>query len=508
MNLSGYTLKNIPPGKVIVPDQEIFDLPEKVLQFGTGMLLRGLPDYFIDKANRIGIFNGRVVAVKTTSVGDTAVFNKQDSLYTLCVRGIKDGQKVEENIINSAISRVLDAQHEWERVLECAHNQNLQVVISNTTETGIRLVNDDISRHPPLSFPGKLLAFLFERFKAFNRSEYSGLVIVPTELIPDNGSKLESIVLELAHLNGMEDAFIDWLERCNHFCNSLVDRIVTGIPAEPLKNATEDELGYKDQLITFCEAYRLWAIEGDKHTRKILSFAEADDSMIIQPDIDLYRELKLRLLNGTHTLCCGIAVLAGADTVKEAMDDEVIGKYAASLMQQEIAPSIPYKTDPAVRQLFIEKVRDRFQNPYINHYWQDIANKYSNKMKIRCLPLLRNYYDTKKTTPQLFATGFAAYFYYLKAVRRDGNKYFGESGGKSYLIEDELAAKYYTMWQNLPVHALVEEALANVAFWEEDLSDFPGFAQAVGDQLNSIMRNGMRAALKNIYSGKNLADTL
>src|SRR6185312_12383743 len=280
MNLSGYTLKNIPPGKVIVPDQEIFDLPEKVLQFGTGMLLRGLPDYFIDKANRIGIFNGRVVAVKTTSVGDTAVFNKQDSLYTLCVRGIKDGQKVEENIINSAISRVLDAQQEWERVLECAHNQNLQVVISNTTETGIRLVNDDISRHPPQSFPGKLLAFLFERFKAFNRSEYSGLVIVPTELIPDNGSKLESIVLELAHLNGMEDAFIDWLERCNHFCNSLVDRIVTGIPVEPLKNATEDELGYKDQLITFCEAYRLWAIEGDQHTKKVLSFAEADDSMI------------------------------------------------------------------------------------------------------------------------------------------------------------------------------------------------------------------------------------
>ena len=58
------------------------------------------------------------------------------------------------------------------------------------------------------------------------------------------------------------------------------------------------------------------------------------------------------------------------------------------------------------------------------------------------------------------------------------------------------------------VPALVEEALANVAFWEEDLSDFPGFAQAVGDQLNSIMRNGMRAALKNIYSEKNLADTL
>ena len=119
---------------------------------------------------------------------------------------------------------------EWEQILECAHNQSLQVIISNTTEVGIKLVNDDIRRHPPVSYPGKLLAFLYERFIAFEGSEKSGFVIIPTELIPDNGKKLESIVLELAHLNGLNDDFIEWLERCNYFCNSLVDRIVTGMP--------------------------------------------------------------------------------------------------------------------------------------------------------------------------------------------------------------------------------------------------------------------------------------
>ena len=180
----------------------------------------------------------------------------------------------------------------------------------------------------------------------------------------------------------------------------------------------------------------------------------------------------------------------------------------ADLMRQEIAPSISYNADPAALQLFIEKVLDRFQNPDINHYWRSIANNYSNKMKIRCLPLFKNYYDNKKATPPLFVTGFAAYLYYMKAVRRDRNKYFGASDGKPYLIEDELAGKYYEMWQALSVPALVEEALTDIAFWEEDLSAFTGFQQAVSDQLNSIIRNGMRTVLEDIYLKKGLADAV
>src|SRR5439155_20467046 len=147
-----------------------------------------------------------------------------------CIRGLENGEKVEEQVVNSSISRVLSAQAEWEQVLECALDANMQVIISNTTEVGIQLINDDIRKHPPVSFAGKLLAFLYERFKAFEGSAHSGMVIVPTELITDNGRKLESIVLELAHLNGLEEGFIEWVENHNCFCNSLVDRIVPGRP--------------------------------------------------------------------------------------------------------------------------------------------------------------------------------------------------------------------------------------------------------------------------------------
>ena len=196
MLLSKFNLKNINSSLVSIPDESLFELPEKVLQFGTGVLLRGLPDYFIDKANRKGIFNGRIIVVKSTDGGDAAAFDKQDGLYTLCMRGLVNGQSVTENVISSAISRVLSAASEWDKVLQCAHNPDLTIIISNTTEVGIELVNDDIRRHPPVSYPGKLLAFLHARYTFFNGSPQHGMVIVPTELISDNGKKLEAIVLE------------------------------------------------------------------------------------------------------------------------------------------------------------------------------------------------------------------------------------------------------------------------------------------------------------------------
>ncbi len=506
MKLSLHTLKNISPGKVAIPWEEVFALPEKVLQFGTGILLRGLPDYFIDKANRAGIFNGRIVIIKSTSKGDASAFEKQDGLYTLCIRGIADGRKVEENIINSSVSRVLVAQYQWPQILECAHNEKLRVIISNTTEVGIKLIKEDILNNPPASFPGKLLAFLYERFTAFNGSGQSGFVIVPTELIPDNGEKLKSILLELAHFNGLSNAFMEWMEGSNYFCNSLVDRIVTGLPDEEIKKEIESELGYTDQLLTICEVYRLWAIEGDEKIKKILSFFTADDGIVIEADIDQYRELKLRLLNGTHTLSCGIAFLAGIDSVKNAMDDKAMEAYISGVMKMEIGPSIPYDIDNSDIQDFIAKVLDRFRNPHINHHWKNITLNYSGKMKLRCVPLLVTYYKKNDTAPELFALGFAAYLYFMKPVRQNGNEYFGECNGQEYLIEDEMAGEFHKMWMNTTPDKLVEKVLKNTLLWEQDLSMLPGFMQSVSDKLNTITSKGMREAIENIYPRNSMCD--
>src|SRR5476649_2749110 len=118
MQLSRKTLRQLNHTQVAIPDDSLFELPEKVLQFGTGVLLRGLPDYFIDKANKQHIFNGRIVVIKSTDSGGTDAFNEQDGLYTLLERGVVKGEKSEKTVINAPISRVLSAATEWEFVLQ------------------------------------------------------------------------------------------------------------------------------------------------------------------------------------------------------------------------------------------------------------------------------------------------------------------------------------------------------------------------------------------------------
>ena len=288
MRLSRYTLIHIAGQQVKVPEPAIFGLPEKVLQFGAGALLRGVPDYFIDKANRQGLFNGRVVVVETT-MAVKAAFEKQDCLYTLC--GEEQGAEVD--CINAAISRVLHAVSDWQQVLECAHNPELKIIVSNTEEP-ISLRHDDVRLHPPLSFPGKLLAFLYERFKAFGGSTQSGMVIVPTEQTIDNGKKLEAIVFELAHLNGLEDHFIEWLEACNQFCNSLAEGSVRTITESGLQKSVKERLGYEDPLLLLSGTDRLWAIEGDEQVKAVLSFCEADAAVIVTPSFAHCGELQQR----------------------------------------------------------------------------------------------------------------------------------------------------------------------------------------------------------------------
>jgi tagaturonate reductase len=481
MNLSKENLSTIRTTGVIKPGAALFDLPEKVLQFGTGVLLRGLPDYFIDKANRQGVFNGRVVVVKSTDSGDAGAFDRQDGLYTLCVRGIENGKKTEENIICSAISRVLSARDQWQEILQLAHRPEMQIIVSNTTEVGIQLVEDDIRRQPPGSFPGKLLGFLFERYKAFNGSAESGMTIVPTELIVDNGKKLAAIVKELAQISQLEAGFMAWLGQHCRFCSSLVDRIVPGKPDAAALKQLQHDLGYTDELLAISEVYRLWAIEGDERVRSMLSFAAADPGVVIEPDIGIYRELKLRLLNGTHTLSCGLAVLAGFVTVKNGMDDPAFSSFVADLMMKEIAPAIPYRLPMQEAREFGLRVLDRFRNPHIQHQWKSITMQYSSKIKSRVIPVLLEHYKQHDEPPAHVSLGFAAYLLFMRSVKKEG--------------WDDKAGYFFELWEGRSPGEVVTGALGNAALWGADLTTLKGFEAAVFEQLDLLMEKGAAIAL-------------
>jgi tagaturonate reductase len=505
MQLSKQTLKEIKvqPG-LTIPDEKLFALPERVLQFGTGVLLRGLPDYFIDKANRQGVFNGRVVVVKSTSSGGTDEFTKQDGLYSVCIRGLEDGQQVDEVIINSSISRVLSAKEEWESILLCSHNPDMQVIISNTTEVGITLVEDDIRLFPPLSFPGKLLSFLHQRYKFFKGSAESGMVIVPTELIINNGTKLRSIVLELAKMNKLDDEFINWLETANHFCNSLVDRIVPGKLSGTDLNNTEKKLGYKDDLMIMAECFRLWAIESDsERVKQILSFTQVDEGAVIAADIEKFRELKLRLLNGTHTFSCGLAYLAGFSTVREAMGNEFMSSFVHNLAIKELANAVSGESISYTEACeFAGKVLDRFRNPSLDHQWLSITVQYSSKMKMRNVPLLVRHYEKTNQVPEYMALGFAAYLLFMKATRNSKGQFVGQSNGAEYVIQDDIAQQIADKWNDNDSDRVVENVLSDKNLWGTDLSILNGFAEAVKTSLRSLIKNGAMTSLRQVQLHK------
>jgi len=484
------------------------DLPERVLQFGTGVLLRGLPDFFIDKANQQGLFNGRIVVVKSTG-GRTDAFSDQDNRYTLVTRGLENGQAIEEQRVVTAISRVISAQDNWPAVLQAARNPHLQIVISNTTEVGIQYVEESIFQSPPQSFPGKLTAFLYERFKNFGGSKHKGMVVVPTELLPENGLRLRDTVERLARHNELGKLFMKWLKFHVRFCNSLVDRIVPGVPEDEARQELEQALGYEDKLLTVAEPYRLWAIEGDERVREMLSFAGADPGVVIEEDITFYRERKLRILNGGHTISVPMGYLLGLETVRDCMEHPLMSRFMEEVITQEIVPTVPTlgapdEPDPVGQ--FASAVLDRFRNPHIVHYLLNITLQSTSKMRARNLPSLQRYYDRFDRVPQRMALGFAAYLRFMRAVRIEDNTYLGEvnalGGLITYPIRDDQADYYYRLWQRVEEQDLVSvrqfvlAVCGDTTLWEADLNALPGFVEAVTEHLISLLRHGAEATLE------------
>lgn len=432
----------------------IFPSTEKVIQFGTGVLLRGLPDYFIHRANQQKIFNGSVVIIKSTSNGGVEEFTEQDALFTHCVRGVYNGENIDEHFINTSVSRVLAAGSDWDQIIELATSASIEIIISNTTEAGMVLdASDRINNVVPESFPGKLLALLFERWKHFNGDINKGWVILPTELMPDNGILLKSLVNQLAGILSLPAAFIQWMNEANDFCNTLVDRIVPGMVSDSEIETLENQLGYKDNLLITSEPFALWAIETNKSsTIEKLSFAKTDDSICIAPSIVKFRELKLRLLNGTHTFSCAVALLAGFDTVIEAMRDKDFKTFIQHLTHQELVPCVLSESiskEEAIQ--FSNKVLERFANPYIEHKWTSIAMNFEEKMKMRN-GYLMEVYAVNNTIPAKYMTiGFAAFVVYMEQANQ-----------KSIVIEDYCKNEMFISEAHRWVARIKEQGMKNV----------------------------------------------
>lgn len=467
------------------------EAPERILQFGEGNFLRAFVDYFVDVANEKCGFDSKVVIVQPTGRSDRVrnALTEQDGLYTLLLRGNEGGEKVDESRVISCVRRCLNPVSEYEQYMECAKNPALRFITSNTTEAGIRYdASCRFEDRPAASFPGKLTQFLYARYQAFGHEKGKGFVILPCELIDDNGRELKKCVLQYAAQWELGESFVRWIDEENLFCPTLVDRIVTGYPREEAGELGW-RLGYEDTVLDTGEVFAFWVIEGPERLAQELPFAAAGLPVLITDNHKPYKQRKVRILNGAHTSMVLGAYLAGQDIVRDCMHDEVIRGFMNRAIYEEIIPTLTLPKEELEE--FAGAVTDRFNNPFIDHALLSISLNSTSKWKARVLPSLKEYVGRFGRLPRCLGASLACYIAFYRGVRLTADGLVGVRGEEEYTISDDRSVlEFYDAHREDDAASIAQAVLANEEFWGEDLTAIDGLAQAVTEDLRVIETQG------------------
>lgn len=437
-------------------------MKEKIIQFGTGNFLRGFADCFIDKLNKQNLYDGRIVIVSPTDSKQIDVINAQQGRYNLYLRGIENGKEVCERTEIHSVTRGINPYKSFDAYLELAKNPDFRFIISNTTEAGIAFDSDDkLTDRPAKSFPAKLTQLLYERYQ----SGLNGFVILACELIDNNAKQLEKFVMDYAKLWNLGEDFSEWIKNENEFCNTLVDRIVTGYPKAEAQQLCS-EIGYEDKLLDTAEPYHLWVIEGDYENE--LPLNKAGLNVIWTDDVSPYKKMKVRILNGSHTSLVFPSLLCGVETVGETLRDEQLKQFLNICLFDYILPTLG---ETAQNRQFADAVLERFANPYIQHMWQSIALNSVSKFAARVLPTIFDYMNKNHSVPKPLTFSLACLIEYYKT---------------NEVQDDKSAAEYIK-------NNMVTDILSNTDLWGADLG---ALSAVVNESLEMIHRRGIREAVK------------
>lgn len=458
---------------------------ERILQFGEGNFLRGFANWMIHEMNKKADFDAGVVVIQPIDQGLIKMLNHQDCLYTLYLNGIKNGKVLSEKEVIDCIQRGVNPYENYADYLANAENTNLRFVISNTTEAGISYNEDDkLDDAPQKSFPGKLTALLYKRFRKFNGASDKGLIVIPCELIDRNGDNLKKIILKYAADWNLGSAFVEWINEDNIFCNTLVDRIVPGYPRDKMDVITE-ELGYKDNLVVEGEQFHLWVIEGPESVKDEFPSEACGLNVVFTDNMEPYRTRKVRILNGAHTTLVPVGYLYGIDRVRESLEDEVVGEFLKNALFNEICPTLDLPAEELSQ--FSSDVLDRFRNPYLAHELMSISLNSISKYKTRVLPSVLEYVKRKNELPKNLLFSLAALIAFYK----------GDRNGTKITLKDDAAVLdfFKEVWSSNNIVEVAEKTLSNTGFWGTDLTEIDGLQEEVTIHLEAILKNGMKTTL-------------
>lgn len=451
----------------------------KILQFGEGNFLRAFADDIVCRLRKKGLFGGSIRVFNLRKSGSVSKLVDNGCKYHLVLRGIDPERgAVSETSVVDSISDAVNCYEQYEKFIESALLPDLRFVISNSTEAGIYFdASDKFSDTPPTSFPAKLTQLLFKRFKHFGGDENKGLVLLPCELLERNGDELKSCVLKYAQSWELERGFSEWLESACVFCNTLVDRIVSGHPAADDKFITDPAI-LSDPISVVGEPYLFWAIESPQDFSGELPLDKCGLNVIFTDDIAPYRARKVALLNAPHTLAAAIGMLGGIETVREAVEHPVLGGYIQKLMFSELAESL--SAPRAQSEAYAREILDRFRNPYLEHKLSSIANNAIAKCKVRVIPQLAKYREKTGGFAPLMMYGLAA----------NAQMAFKNPQYLPALPEVENIAEETDC-------AAFAEKLAKCPFFAGEFAGDGGFKHALLDALAIIERDGALGGIEN-----------
>ncbi len=413
-------------------------LKNKIIQFGEGNFLRGFIDILVQNTNAVSDFAAAVTVVQPIAFGRCDVLDEQQGLYTHVMRGLKDGKPTTQTDVVDVISRTVNPYKDFESYLALAQDKDYRFIISNTTEAGITFCDTDkIENAPEVSFPAKVTLLLKRRFDL----GLPGFIFLPCELIEANGENLKKCILQYANLWNLGKDFAQYVEKENIFYNTLVDRIVTGAPAQG-----EIELDYEDKLLNTSELFFLFVIEGDDRIKAEFPFDKTELNVVVTKDLDFYRKRKVRILNGAHTSMIPYALLSGLETVEDCMKDEKMSAFVKNCVYDEIIPA--FAGDEDMLKDYADSVFERFMNPFIRHLCSSISLNSVSKFKVRVLPSILDYIKVTGKNPDNLLTAFAMLIKFYK------------QGTPS----DDAAVTEFMKT------ASIQQILQNAGLWGQDLS--------------------------------------
>jgi tagaturonate reductase len=465
---------------------------ERVIQFGEGNFLRCFFDWQLDIINEKTDLDAGIAVIRPIDSDYLPLLNTQDGLYTSIIRGInEENQVVTDYRIISSINREIPIYKSFDEYLKLAHNPNMRFIVSNTTEAGIVFeAEDKYDDTPQKSFPGKLTRLLHERFIYCDGNKEKGFILLPCELIDYNGDKLKEIVFQYANLWNLEEEFKTWLIEANIWCSTLVDRIVTGYPKEE-KDSLEKEFGYEDTFMTTGEYFYLFVIQGPKELlEKELKISGLDLNILIVDDLKPYKMRKVGILNGAHTSMVPVSYLYGIETVRESLEDEVIGAFIQDAINEEIIPALDMDKDELNN--FADAVINRFKNPYVKHFLMSISLNSMSKYKTRILPQVLSYEKKNGKLPPKLVFALASLIRFYKG-ERDGEVIKTSD-------DDHILEMYDNLWNNFDGNYInmAHTILSMEEHWETDLSQINCMTETLAKYIESIDTKGMREAIKEV----------